>query len=91
MQVLESFDTFTGVAGRAVMIAWLTIYFEGSVLARSGTMVMDVSCLANTGHGFAGKWFIRSGTGGLEGLHGNGTRGFWGGDLAEYRGPVHWE
>ncbi len=51
----ESFDTFTGVADRTVMIAWLTIYFDGSVLGRSGTMVMDVSCLANTGHGFAGK------------------------------------
>jgi len=86
-----SFDTFTGVIHQnGAVVAQLTVYFDGSVLGRSGTMVMDVSCLANNGHGFAGKWFIRSGTGGLAGLHGNGSWGAWGGDLVEYSGSAHW-
>jgi len=86
----ESFDTFAGVSHRVWGELWLTVYFDGSVLGRSGTMVMDVSCLANNGHGFAGKWFIRSSTDGLKGLRGNGTWG-WGGDMAEYTGSVHSE
>ncbi len=86
----DSFDTLAGVSHRVSGELWLTVYFDGSVLGRSGTMVMDVSCLVNYGHGFAGKWFIRSGTDGLEGLHGNGTWG-WGGEMAVYTGSVHWE
>ena len=88
----ESFDTYTGVIHRGgTLIAQLTINFDGTVLGRSGTMVMEINCLANRGHGFEGAWRITRGTGDLEGLHGTGTWGAWGGELVEYKGAVHWE
>lgn len=87
-----SFDTFGGVFHKnGTGDGKLIVNFVGSVLGHTGTMIVDASFLANRGHGFAGTWFIRSGTGELEGLHGNEAWGDWGGARVEYEGKVHWD
>jgi hypothetical protein len=88
----DSFDTFAGVFHRSgIMTATLLVYFDGSVLGRSGTMTMHVTCLLGPDGSFGGSWVIKDGAGGLDGLHGQGRWGGWGGDLVEYAGSVHWE
>jgi hypothetical protein len=87
----DSFDTFSGVFHRSgVLTATLLVYFDGSVLGRSGTMTMHVTCLGAPDGGFGGSWVIKDGAGGLEGLHGQGRWGAWGGELVEYMGSVQW-
>ncbi len=87
----NSFDTFAGVIHRSgVLTATLLVCFDGSALGRSGTMTMHVTCLGAPDGSFGGSWVIKDGAGGLEGLRGQGRWGFWGGDLAEYTGSIHW-
>jgi ribosomal 30S subunit maturation factor RimM len=52
-------------------------------------MVMEMNALA-TKHGVDGSWRIKSGTGELAGLNGEGTWWFTNDPGGTYSGKVHW-
>ena len=87
-----SFDTFTMVVYRSSMVTGkVTVYFEGSVDGRAGTMVIEIfGMITDVYEG--GSWVIKSGTGALAGLHGEGK--WWAQPWttdSEYEGKIHWE
>jgi hypothetical protein len=85
-----AYETFAGVVHRdGNMWVKFTINFAGTVVGRTGTMVMEMVTLA-TKFSVDGSWRIVSGTDELAGLKGEGTW-WWSDDpMASYTGKVHW-
>jgi hypothetical protein len=89
-----STDTFKVVmSGSGAMWATLSISFVGSVNGADGTLRMFATAWAPPDATMTGTWVILGGTGGLSGVHGQGTWTYTGsvGDLnsADYSGKVH--
>ena len=88
-----SLDEFRGVfhpTGFATVQFRIT--FAGSVLGVEGTMVFEMATVGRPDGSAYGSWVIKSGTGGLAGLRGEGK--FWiepDDLLGSYSGKVHWK
>jgi len=66
---------------------WLRSDFEGTVMGRKGTLVIQLVGWRYLPEDWSGQWVIISGTGELANLHGQGT---WGGPGFGAPGPDIW-
>ena len=66
---------------------WLRSDFEGTVMGREGTLVIQLVGWRYLPEDWSGQWVIISGTGELANLHGQGT---WGGPGFGAPGPDIW-
>ena len=66
---------------------WLRSDFEGTVMGREGTLVIQLVGWRYLPEDWAGQWVIVSGTGALANLHGQGA---WGGPGFGASGPDIW-
>lgn len=92
--------TFTGSSHETYRGIWqhdghvyrgkLEVAFEGTVAGRAGSMEMEIIFFTMTRKTMTGTWRIKSATGELEGLHGEGSWWWSGNPMGEYAGKIHW-